>query len=300
MQSERKMVVLQNGKTNIMIEKFNMDLLNPKMAPWKKRIADFLLNNLTFLRIRRTNRLLKKYMHLEGGDFIQKVIDDIKFEYNVHHSENIPPNGAVTICANHPGGADVLGTICGLWNVRKDFSILANRLICVKPVMDIVIPVDLLKSKDKVNMNAIDKSYQDGRAVVFYAAGKNSRYNEEGELVDRRWRTTFLDYAYKYKTPLLVFKINSSNTPFFYKVAKFREKRPSLKKVPLENMFQLRELFKQKGRDMDIYTSRLIPFEEWSPRYKPGDLKSNRLLADQLYDTVYSLSETNQSVVWDK
>jgi hypothetical protein len=243
---------------------------------------------------------LKKYKHLDNGDFIQEVIKELDFEYELHNDINVPSSGPVTLCANHPGGADVVGTIAGLWNRRKDFSILANKLICVDRVIDIVIPVDLLKSSNKVDLNTIDKSYLDGRMVVFYAAGKNSRYNEKGELVDRRWRTTFLDYAYKYKTPIVLLNIITANTPLFYKVAKIRENNPSLKKVPLENMFQLREIFKQKGRKLNIYTSRTIPFEEWSKQYSLGDLKTNRLLADKMYETVYTLTATNQSLIWDK
>ena len=282
-----------------MIEEYNIDILKPKWASWKKKIANFALFNLKFLRIGKTNKMIKKFSHLEGGDFIQAVTKDIGFEYEIVHGENIPSNGPLTLCANHPGGADVVGTIAGLWNIRKDFSILANKLICVKPVIDIVIPVDLLRSKDKVDLNAIDDSYKKDRCVVFYAAGKNSRYNEKGELVDRRWRTTFLDYAYTYKTPIVVLNIITSNTPLFYKVAKIRENFKFLKKVPLENMFQLREIFKQKGRKINMFSSRLIPFEDWSKQYSPGNLKMNRELADKLYASVYQQSHDNQKVVWD-
>ncbi len=283
-----------------MIEKYDIDILKPNWPSWKKGIANFVLFNLKFLRIGRTNRLLKKYKHLEGGEFIQAVTKDIGFGHKIHNIENIPSSGPVTLCANHPGGADVVGAIAALWERRQDFSILANKLICVKPVVDLVIPVDLLRSTEKVDMNAIDDAYMANRLVVFYAAGKNSRYNEAGELVDRRWRTTFLDYAYTYKTPIIVMNIITANTPLFYKVAKIRENNPSLKKVPLENLFQLREIFKQSGRDIDMYASRNIPFEEWSQHYTPGDLKKNRILADDLYESVYNLSATNQSIIWDK
>lgn len=283
-----------------MIEKYDIDILKPKWAPWKKSIANWWLFNLKFLRIGRTNKLLKKYKHLQGGDFIQAVTKDIGFESEIHNIENIPAKGAVTLCANHPGGADVVGAIAALWERRKDFSILANKLICVKPVADLVIPVDLLRSSNKVNLNVIDEAYEKKRLITFYAAGKNSRYNDEGELVDRRWRTTFLDYAYKYKTPIIVLNIITENTPLFYKIAKIRENSSRLKKVPLENMFQLREIFKQSGRKIDMYASRLIPFEEWSEMYVEGDLKANRILADKLYETVYELTATNQSTIWDK
>ncbi len=183
-----------------MIEQYNIDILKPNWAPWKKKIANFFLFNLKFLRIGKTNKMINDLNPLEGGDFIQAATKAIGFEYELHNDENIPSSGPVTMCANHPGGADVVGTIAGLWNRRKDFSILANKLVCIKAVIDLVIPVDLLRSKNKVDLNTIDESYKKNRLVLFFAAGKNSRYNAEGKLVDRRWRTTFLDYAYTYKT----------------------------------------------------------------------------------------------------
>ncbi len=99
--------------------------------------------------------------------------------------------------------------------------------------------------------------------------------------------------------PIVILNIKTENTPLFYKVAKIREKYAFLKKVPLENFFQLREIFKQKGRKIDMYASRLIPFDDWSQFYAPGDIKKNRELADKLYESVYLLTATNQKVVWD-
>lgn len=282
-----------------MIEKYSIDILKPKWPKWKKRIANFFLLNLSVLHIRKVNNMLIKFKHLEGGDFIQAVCKDIGFTYELHNAESMPLNRAVTLVANHPGGADVVGGIATIWNYRKDFKILANELICVKPVVDLVIPVNVMKKNNKVSTNSIDDAYINNELVVFYAAGLNSRYNENGELKDRRWRTSFLDYAYKYKTPLLVMHIESKNTPLFYKVANFRAKRASLKKVPLENMFQLREIFKQKGRKIDYTLSNLIPFEKWSHYYKVGDVKKNRELADNLYNFVYRIDKNKNNLEWE-
>ncbi len=283
-----------------MIEKYSIDILKPKWPAWKKLIANFFLFNIPVLHIRKVNRLLAKYKHLEGGTFIQAVCKDIGIPYTLYNAESLPKKGAVTLVANHPGGADVVGAIATFWDHREDFKILANELICVKPVKDIVIPVNVMKKNNKVDLNAIDKAYMNEELVIFYAAGLNSRYTEDGLLRDRRWRTSFLDYAYKYKTPIVVMHIDSKNTPLFYKVANFRAKRPSLKKVPLENMFQLREIFKQKDRKIDYTLSNAIPFEVWGPHYTEGDVKKNRELADSLYDFVYSIQKDKKNLTWER
>ena len=282
------------------IKKYSIDILKPDWPKWKKSIANFFLFNLPFLKIRKVNRMLKKRSRLRGGDFIQQVCNDLGFDYKVYHPEEIPKTGPVTMVANHPGGADVVGTIAGLWDYRKDFQVLANELICVEPVVDLVIPVNVMKKSNKVDDSLIHKAYQTGKMVVYFAAGKNSRYNEEGLLRDRRWRTSFLDFAFKYKTPLLVMHIEAKNTKLFYWVSTIREKFDALKKIPLENMFQLREIIKQKGKTVELNLAKLISFEEWSQYYKEGDIKANRLLADQVYNLVYTMDKENYSLQWNK
>lgn len=283
-----------------MIEKYSIDVLAPKLPKWKKSIANFFLFNLPFLHIRPVNKLIKDYGHMEGGDFIQACTKDIGFEYELHHADQIPATGPVTLVSNHPGGADILATIAGLWNIRHDFKILANALICVKQVLKIVIPVDLMKKKDKIDQSLIHKAYQNNELVVFFAAGMNSRYDENGTLIDRRWRSTFLDYAYKYKTPIIVCNIDTKNTPLFYKVSKFRENSKYFNKLPLENMFQLREIFKQSGRKVNIYASKTLNFEEWSKYYEENNLKKNRALADVLHTHAYELGEQEKNIRWPK
>lgn len=280
------------------IKEYSIDLLKPKWPKWKKNLANFFLFNIPILHIKKVNKILNKRRNLQNGDFIQQVCVDLGIEYELMNGHNIPKSEPVTMVANHPGGADVVATIASLWNHRKDFKILANELICVEQVVDLVIPVNVMKKRDKVNLNDVHQAYKDKRLVVFFAAGKNSRYNTQGELKDRRWRTSFLDFAYQYKTPIVLLHIDTANTPLFYKVSNFREKSSKLKNIPLENMFQLREIFKQKGRKVILKTSDPIPFEEWSKHYERGAIKKNRTLADSLYNFTYSMNTEKTEYKW--
>lgn len=283
-----------------MIKKYTIDVLQPTWPKWKKAIGNIVLNNLTILNIRRINNMIERNKDYVGGDFIDRCISDIGFDYELHNHSAIPTRGAVTVVGNHPGGADVLATLAALWKVRKDIKILANALVCIEQVKDQVIPVDVMRKNGKVDTSLIEQAYKNKELVVFFAAGMNSRYNDQGELKDRRWRTTFLDYAYKHKTPLVVYKINSSNTPLFYNVSKIRAKYSFLKNIPLENMFQLREIVKQKGRKVDMYASDLIPFETWSEYYDPSNMRKKRILADSLYNYVYDLDQPNKELIWPR
>ncbi len=266
---------------------FSIALVMPNWPKWKINLVDAILNIMPVLKIRKANNLGKKFNGLKNTAFGEAAIKETGLQVELIGKEHLTKNRAVTIVANHPGGADVLATLIALGREREDFVILANKLICIEPVTDIVIPVDMF-SKEKVDMANIHEAYQAGKIVVFYAAGKNSRYNEEGLLRDRRWRTTFLDFAQTYNTPIHLMKIEGSNSSLFYKVSKFREKRPSLKNIPLENMFQVRELVDAKGL-LNIFLSKPIYISDKENESK----QEKRAIADKLYNFLYTMNNDN-------
>lgn len=276
-----------------MIKKYSFELFKPNWPKWKIRTADFFLNGITYLGVAKANKMLAKNAHLKNHHFINTVIKEFGHKFEFVGTDNLPESGPVTLVANHPGGADVIATISGISQKRPDHVILANELICVEPVVDIVLPVNTMAKNNKLNMDAVHKAYEQGKVVVFFAAGKNSRYNEEGELRDRKWRATFLDFALQYKTPVVILNIGGSNGDIFYKVSKFREKRKSLKKVPLENIFQLRELVKPKKYTVKLRFSQPIEASYIKGRLEGAEVKDKRALADEMYNFVYEMDDEN-------
>lgn len=267
---------------------FSIEDILPNWAKWKIKTVDFILNNIRFLRIGRANKIGRKFNHLRNSDFAEAAMKDLGLSITLNGKENMPLTGAVTIVANHPGGADVLSTAAVIGRVRKDFTILANKLVCFYLIDDIVISVDTL-SRKKVDNAEIHAAYKAGKVVVFYAAGKNSRYDKDGLLRDRRWRTTFLDFAREYNTPINVLKIEGANSPLFYKVSNFRQKYKSLAKIPLENMFQLREIIEAEKK-LDMYLSKPIYFEDEN---KQETKQEKRAIADRLYKFLYTMKDNN-------
>lgn len=274
------------------IKKFSIDVIKPGLPKWKASLFNMVLLNWPVLHIRKTNKIIEKYFHLEGGDFIDHAMVDLGASAEYCNLENIPKTGPVTVVSNHPGGADVLAAISAIWRVRHDFKILANKLICVDPVENLVIPVDTMKRKDKVNLDQIDEAYKAGELIVFYAAGKNSRYDEQNRLRDRKWRTTFLDYAIKYNTPIIGLYTDTKNSGLFYKISNIRSRFKALKNVPLENIFQLREFFKQEKPAVLTFSDPIMP-EQYLQNVDKDDQASKRNFAQKLYDFVYSMNDKN-------
>lgn len=279
------LIIQQLDKKIALRNIFSIADVIPSMSKRKVKLVDFILNNMPVLMIGRANKIGRKYNHLRNDDFAAATMRETGLEMDLIGKENLDKTGAVTIVANHPGGADVMATAVALGRERKDFAILANKLICFYLVEEIVISVDTM-SKKKVDISEVDQAYQDGKVVVFYAAGKNSRYNEEGLLRDRRWRTTFLDFARKYDTPIHTLKIEGSNSSLFYKVSNFRKRNTWLRNVPLENFFQIREILTANGL-LKMYLSKPIRFK--NPK-KQETKQEKRTIADRLYNFLYVMN----------
>ncbi len=256
---------------------------------WSKRkvkFVDFILNNfLPFLKIGSTNRLIDKIGHNKNIDFAVEACKELKIYTEFTGQENLPKTGPATVVTNHPGGADILSMAIALGKVRTDIIILANELVCLPLIEDITIPIRMI-GKRKVDEALIHKAYQEGKVVVFFAGGKNSRYNKEGELRDRRWRTTFLDFAQEYDTTINIMRIIGKNSPLFYKISDIRAKYSFLKNIPLENMFQLREL--TRPTTMKLFLSKSFHYTN-----ARGTKQERRKKADILYNFLYEMDENN-------
>jgi hypothetical protein len=281
----------RQAKSKILATRFSSELISPNLSPGKVKFYDFILNMLPVLKVGAVNRLIARHEGKTGIPLVRDLCEEIGVTVNITGLQNLPKTGPVTIVSNHPGGADILATIVALGRMREDISILANKLICLDQVKHLVIPIDLL-AKEKVNPELVHEAYRQGRVVVFYAAGKNSRYDEAGNLKDRRWRTSFMEYARQYQTPVNVLKIEGTNSPLFYKVSRFREKYERLKNVPLENMFQLRELITAKG-EVKMFLSKPVSFPPDFESNELSERQKKRKKTDALYDFVYEMDANN-------
>ena len=255
------------------------------MSPWKVKLIDFILNRISFLKIGFTNRLLKRLEDYRNGDFARILLEELNITTEVYGLHHMVKDGPVTIACNHPGGGDIMAVVEAIDRIRKDIMVPANEIVCVRSIEEISVPVRMM-GKNKIDKNVLHQSYKEGRVVLFFAGGKNSRYNEEGLLRDRKWRTTFLDFAQQYNTPIQLFRIDGKNSPLFYKVAAIRKKYSFLKNIPLENLFQLREL--TRSTHMKLYLSN--PFY-YNTKNETEEQKREK--ADILYNFLYEMSETN-------
>lgn len=207
------------------------------------------------LRERELNTLFAKCDHLEGLEFVDKVLEDFNFSYSVvgREKENIPVEGRVVIVANHPLGIlDGLALIKMVSEVRQDVRIVANDILMqVKPLRGLLLPViNLGQGSNRTNFNAIDAALDNEEAVIVFPGGDVSRIGPTG-IKDGRWHGGFLRFAERAKAAVLPVYLGGKNSALFYTLAMiFR---------PLSTLMLVREMFEQKAMTLPIRIGELIP-----------------------------------------
>ncbi len=220
----------------------------------------------------------QRYPHLTGLDFVEQVLAYFEFTYSVRDTEleRIPTTGRCVIVANHPiGSLDGLALIKLVSEVRKDFKVVANQLLmAVEPLHDMLIPVNNMQGGTaKANINRMHGVLQDEGVIIMFPCGEVSRLGPRG-VKDGEWHSGFLRLANSMKSPILPIYVNGKNSPLFYSLSMIYK--------PLSTLFLVKEMFKQRSKNLPMRIGNLIPFESYGGL--PINLKEKvRLFRRHLY-----------------
>ena len=225
------------------------------------------------LRERELNVLFAQCDHLEGLEFVDKVLEDFNFSYSVvgREKENIPVEGRVVIVANHPLGIlDGLALIKMVSEVRQDVRIVANDILMqVKPLKNLLLPVvNMGAGSNRTNIDAIDAALENEEAVIVFPSAEVSMVGPTG-IKDGRWHGGFLRFAERAKASVLPVYLGGKNSALFYTMAMiFR---------PLSTLMLVREMFEQKTMTLPIRIGELIPWQEIADLDVPREEKIKRI-----------------------
>ncbi len=210
-----------------------------------------------------------------GVDFVNASLDDLQANLNIHGLENIPKTGRYILISNHPlGGFDGLALMKTVGMVRRDFYFLANDILMFLPnLKPLFVPINKLgSSKDYIN--TLNKAFEEDNLILIFPAGLVSR-KIDGKIQDLEWKNTFLSRAKRNKRDIIPVYIDGRNTNWFYNLANWRKKLGI--KTNLEMFYLVDELFKQKGKKLDIYIGKPIPYQTFNKRKNTRDwIKSVR------------------------
>lgn len=194
--------------------------------------------------------------HLEGFDFVDKVLNYFDFGYRLQDQEwrRIPTQGKVVIVANHPiGTLDGLALLNMVRKVRPDVKIVANDVLtAVKPLQPVILPVDNMGGRTSRRCLAhIRQFLANEGALIIFPAGEVSRLGPGG-VRDGQWQHGFLRIASACAAPVLPIHIDGRNSAFFYAL--------SFLAKPLSTLWLCREMFKQAQHCVDIRIGKPISY----------------------------------------
>jgi putative hemolysin len=170
------------------------------------------------------NGFIEQNKHLSGIDFLEEILEYFDFSYSISnkHREYIPSYGRSIIVSNHPiGSLDGLALLKLACEIRPDAKILVNQLLyAIEPLRDFFIPLDNMTKKNnykQVYSEVIDHLEQEG-LVILFPAGEVSRFSIKG-IKDGKWKSGFLHFAEKTKSPIIPIHSKARNSFLFYSVS---------------------------------------------------------------------------------
>lgn len=234
-----------------------------------KRNPDFMkkypvaFHNLIFLLLNKVlmtqhiNSFLKMHGDKTGLDFIDEAFEYLDFSYSIskRDRDRIKSEGRVVIVANHPlGGLDGLALIKLISEVRPDVKIVVNDFLSnLTNLNSVFLPFDITFSRpQKNNFIKIKEALQNESAVIFFPAGKVSRFRLSG-IKDDTWHKGFLHFARQTNSPILPVHISGKNSFFFYLVGLLSDR--------LSMILLAREIYNKKGKTIQIRVGDIIPFK---------------------------------------
>lgn len=197
-------------------------------------------------------------------EFMKATLDNLQINVEVKGVENLPSADSPTMfVCNHPlGGMDVLSACkavepaCG-----KGLLIPANDLLMqLTNIREMLIPVNKVGGQSKDLLQKINQAYASEKQLMFFPSGKVSRKHPDG-IYDDEWKKNFVVKSVEFKRNVLPIRIDAKNSPFFYRLAKWRAKLGI--KLNIEMLLLVRETRKQQHKTITVTIGKPIPWQSF-------------------------------------
>jgi len=228
------------------------DVISQKNPELARKLPTFLIKVIgKLVHLEEINRVITVAGPIQGGDFIETAIREMKVAYKAEPDKGLPPVKRPIIIANHPmGGLDAIALMTLVWKDLGNFKILANDFLMAIPnLKDLLIPVNKLGS-NRINLKSYESALEGDLPIIQFPAGLCSR-RIAGKVQDLPWEKSFLRWSREYARPIIPVYIEGQNSNFFYKLAQMRKKLKI--KANLEMFTLPHEMFRQKGRTIGLH-----------------------------------------------
>lgn len=236
------------------------------------------------MKINDVNATFAKAQHLEGMEFIDKVLEilGISISFDQNELKNIPSKGPFIAIANHPyGGVEGLVLLKILCSVRPEAKLMANFLLKkIANLSDYFIAVNPFENiEHSSSISGIKKTLEllnEGIPIGIFPAGEVSTYQPGTQQVtDKLWHPVVGKIIAKAQVPVVPLYFHGNNGVLFNILSLIH---PTLRTAKLPS-----ELFNKHGHTIKLRIGKAIEAEQ-----VPFRGNSSKLLA-YLRAKTYSL-----------
>ena len=250
--SQNSDLILQIDVKQVLTDK------NPSLA---KVVPGFVISYLKrIVHQDELNDFLKQYGNLRDAEFIKAGLDQFKISYSVTGSDNIPSEGRYIFVSNHPlGGLDGLVFINELSKYFSEIKFPVNDILMnLKNLSGIFLPVNKHGAQGREAARMLEEAYASDCQILYYPAGLCSR-KKKGIISDLTWHKSFITKSVQHKRDIVPAYFSGRNSDFFYNLSNLRNFLGI--RANIEMLYLVDELFRQKGRKIDLVFGKKIPWQ---------------------------------------
>jgi len=230
------------------------------------------------------NDILRNYSHLRGAAFNDAALGYMGIRYRAHGVENLPKGGRNIFVSNHPlGGLDGMVFMSELTKHFPSIKFPVNDiLLYIENYSDIFLPVNKVGTFGREAAKLMEEAYASDYQLLNFPAGICSR-KVKGVITDLKWQKSFIVKAVQHQRDIVPCYFAGRNSSFFYNLANIRGFLRV--KMNLEMLYLVDEMYKQKGKDIDVYFGEVIPWQTFDKSRSPQEW------ADIVREKTYSLQK---------
>lgn len=206
------------------------------------------------------NATLRAKGHLKDNEFNEAILEMMGITYRAYGAESLPAEGRYIFVSNHPlGGLDGMVFIKELSAHYRSVKFPVNDiLLYLKNYSGIFVPINKHGVQAREAARLIEEAYESDSQILYFPAGICSRRNN-GVIQDLPWQKSFVAKAIQHKRDIIPCYFSGRNSSFFYNLASVRSKLGI--KTNIEMLYLADEMFRQKGKDLDLVFGERIPWQ---------------------------------------
>jgi 1-acyl-sn-glycerol-3-phosphate acyltransferase len=216
------------------------------------------------------NEILRIYSDLRGAAFNDATLGYMGIKYRAHGIENLPKGGRNIFVSNHPlGGLDGMVFMSELSKHFPEIKFPVNDiLLYIENYSDIFLPVNKVGSFGRDAARLMEEAYASDYQLLNFPAGICSR-KINGVITDLPWQKSFIVKAVQHKRDVVPCYFAGRNSSFFYNLANLRT--AIRLKMNIEMLYLADEMFRQKGKDIDVYFGEPIAWQTFDKSMTPRE-----------------------------